>query len=644
MSSAFSISPPVYLQPSSTPASLHSVQASEPHYPESQPGSSTGTSIPGFHQSYPNHQSQYLASEATQQMNGVKFTSSQVSPNSGVDSTAGSASGSRRTQTLGEEVETNHDDKPYGDDDPASYDLLRVKHRRRTSPQQLKVLEHHFGRNPKPDVNVRKALSEQLEMTPREVQVWFQNRRAKIKKLREKAVKDGIDPASVDGSARVHPEDASIGEQQYWAHADGQNAQEHGTYYESYAANGGDYAHQPDYGFDSRAAPSAPNRKSSQSPPDGYYDHSGWPPSTSGPIYATVFPAHASMNVYGQPTGRGGYPTPTSLRNHDSPLDALPAGLTDGATEQVYVTSQAPQRFSLPAYDGAGTQSSYHSAAEGHHSLAYATPPIDPQLTHVYREYDYISRCDDDEGSDLHEDIADTYSIVSHHHPSTSSFNLPLDPQLANNSRLAEHRGSVQALDQAFDATLNLANGSNANVVTSPTRIGGVAAPQWPVGADVRTAYAAPAFAPSSVPTTEYVYGAWPQTTPAVNYFPTVDRAAYGRRGSLHSIPERSGGIDPAYSMAPTGSIPPPATSPEQGQWLGGAGPQSGSMIDRRGSNASLARKVRSNNNLRTPYPTQDARGRSPTGAGIDARVVQDGLQYVLPTSTTLEPTMVQQA
>ncbi|ORY87484.1 homeobox domain-containing protein, partial [Leucosporidium creatinivorum] len=56
------------------------------------------------------------------------------------------------------------------------------KHRRRTSPNQLKILEYHFEHNPKPDVTLRKALSEQLDMTPREVQVWFQNRRAKTKK------------------------------------------------------------------------------------------------------------------------------------------------------------------------------------------------------------------------------------------------------------------------------------------------------------------------------------------------------------------------------------------------------------------------------------------------------------------------------
>ncbi|GAA6060617.1 hypothetical protein JCM10212_004596 [Sporobolomyces blumeae] len=79
-----------------------------------------------------------------------------------------------------------------GEQDPSSafYDPFRIKHRRRTSPPQLKILEHHFDINPKPDVNTRKVLSEQLGMTPREVQVWFQNRRAKVKKLREKAERE----------------------------------------------------------------------------------------------------------------------------------------------------------------------------------------------------------------------------------------------------------------------------------------------------------------------------------------------------------------------------------------------------------------------------------------------------------------------
>ncbi|KAL8280743.1 hypothetical protein RQP46_006747 [Phenoliferia psychrophenolica] len=61
---------------------------------------------------------------------------------------------------------------PNSDFAQTFYDPFRIKHRRRTSPAQLKILEDHFGRNPKPDVNLRKQLSEQLDMTPREVQVW----------------------------------------------------------------------------------------------------------------------------------------------------------------------------------------------------------------------------------------------------------------------------------------------------------------------------------------------------------------------------------------------------------------------------------------------------------------------------------------
>ncbi|EGG07485.1 uncharacterized protein MELLADRAFT_35504, partial [Melampsora larici-populina 98AG31] len=56
------------------------------------------------------------------------------------------------------------------------------KHRRRTTPAQLNVLEAQFESNSKPDVVLRKQLAEKLDMTPREVQVWFQNRRAKTKK------------------------------------------------------------------------------------------------------------------------------------------------------------------------------------------------------------------------------------------------------------------------------------------------------------------------------------------------------------------------------------------------------------------------------------------------------------------------------
>ncbi|KAE8272314.1 hypothetical protein A4X09_0g39 [Tilletia walkeri] len=58
---------------------------------------------------------------------------------------------------------------------------FEVKHRRRTTKTQFRVLEGTFKENPKPNAAVRKALAQQLDMPGRAVQIWFQNRRAKAK-------------------------------------------------------------------------------------------------------------------------------------------------------------------------------------------------------------------------------------------------------------------------------------------------------------------------------------------------------------------------------------------------------------------------------------------------------------------------------
>ncbi|KAF8838818.1 hypothetical protein BDN67DRAFT_1012812 [Paxillus ammoniavirescens] len=79
--------------------------------------------------------------------------------------------------------------------DPTSVDFRtffpyipnEVKHRKRTSRSQLKVLEDVFRKDTKPNASLRKQLAAQLDMSPRAVQVWFQNRRAKDKQLRKRA-------------------------------------------------------------------------------------------------------------------------------------------------------------------------------------------------------------------------------------------------------------------------------------------------------------------------------------------------------------------------------------------------------------------------------------------------------------------------
>ncbi|KAG8825537.1 hypothetical protein FRC19_011192 [Serendipita sp. 401] len=84
-----------------------------------------------------------------------------------------------------------------------------VKHRKRTTRQQLKVLEETFRTTQKPDGNVRKSLALQLDMTPRNVQVWFQNRRAKDKTLAKRALKQ-TDDKSKDADTETSEADATL--------------------------------------------------------------------------------------------------------------------------------------------------------------------------------------------------------------------------------------------------------------------------------------------------------------------------------------------------------------------------------------------------------------------------------------------------
>eukprot|EP01087_Luapelamoeba_hula_P000612 TRINITY_DN1045_c0_g1_i1.p1 TRINITY_DN1045_c0_g1~~TRINITY_DN1045_c0_g1_i1.p1 ORF type:complete len:575 (-),score=97.47 TRINITY_DN1045_c0_g1_i1:309-2033(-) len=53
--------------------------------------------------------------------------------------------------------------------------------RKRKSPEQLAVLESEFEANPMPNKEIREQLSARLGLTSRQVQIWFQNKRAKVK-------------------------------------------------------------------------------------------------------------------------------------------------------------------------------------------------------------------------------------------------------------------------------------------------------------------------------------------------------------------------------------------------------------------------------------------------------------------------------
>jgi hypothetical protein len=68
-----------------------------------------------------------------------------------------------------------------------------VKRRRRLTQEETNLLNDIFERTSKPNALVRKMLAERLNMSPRTVQIWFQNRRAKVKK-------DGKGNSSVNGN------------------------------------------------------------------------------------------------------------------------------------------------------------------------------------------------------------------------------------------------------------------------------------------------------------------------------------------------------------------------------------------------------------------------------------------------------------
>ncbi|RCH89574.1 hypothetical protein CU097_007045 [Rhizopus azygosporus] len=64
---------------------------------------------------------------------------------------------------------------------PFDGNIARPRKRTRTTPEQLAVLEKSFSMNPSPNSRVREQLSHQLGMPERSIQIWFQNRRAKMK-------------------------------------------------------------------------------------------------------------------------------------------------------------------------------------------------------------------------------------------------------------------------------------------------------------------------------------------------------------------------------------------------------------------------------------------------------------------------------
>jgi len=76
--------------------------------------------------------------------------------------------------------------------------------RQRATQDQLATLEVEFNKNPTPTALVRERIAEEINMTERSVQIWFQNRRAKIKNLAKKSLETGEDIDSIPESMRAY--------------------------------------------------------------------------------------------------------------------------------------------------------------------------------------------------------------------------------------------------------------------------------------------------------------------------------------------------------------------------------------------------------------------------------------------------------
>ncbi|KAF2746158.1 homeo protein [Sporormia fimetaria CBS 119925] len=74
--------------------------------------------------------------------------------------------------------------------------------RQRATQDQLVTLEMEFNKNPTPTALVRERIAQEINMTERSVQIWFQNRRAKIKNIAKKSIENGDDCNDIPESMR----------------------------------------------------------------------------------------------------------------------------------------------------------------------------------------------------------------------------------------------------------------------------------------------------------------------------------------------------------------------------------------------------------------------------------------------------------
>jgi len=101
-------------------------------------------------------------------------------------------------------------------------DINNKKKRQRTSPEQLAILEQIFETDKMPSQQIRTRLANQLGMSSRRVQIWFQNKRAKVKRGGPFGKEDGSEDPFGGDDDNMEDDDESMDQENSLTIDDGQ--------------------------------------------------------------------------------------------------------------------------------------------------------------------------------------------------------------------------------------------------------------------------------------------------------------------------------------------------------------------------------------------------------------------------------------
>ncbi|KAF9281915.1 hypothetical protein BGZ68_006317 [Mortierella alpina] len=263
---------------------------------------------------------------------------------------------------------------------PAAEQPKKAK-RKRITPEQLEDLVGLFEKTDTPSFEIRESLAKKLGMTNREIQVWFQNRRAKANRVKIN-----------EQAALHHQQHLQMQQQQHQQqHLQGHHHPQHPHHHRSNSHNG--FGFHPNHVHSAPATPQQPSPHHHSHSSHASHHHPGSTGSSSAPLAAQD---NASFGYFG-PNGSSSptmvMPTPTP-RVHSSSshghASRRPASLynigsyghhlqTQQFQQQKPLGSFQPQHPSPSGHYGQAAPShgahAHGHAAHGHaHSSSYSQP------------------------------------------------------------------------------------------------------------------------------------------------------------------------------------------------------------------------------------------------------------------------------